>query len=268
MDKRRQARQLALFFGATFVISWGVWAPLVGQSQGWTTHRFPALHVIALGAWGPSLCGLVFTGLERGRAGMRELGARLHGLRGSPVWYLVAVLVMPALLTAAAAIDVMAGASHPVFALSWAPLLSYPSIFGGPVNEELGWRGYALPKLLKLVSSLWASLLLGAVWAFWHAPLFLIEGASQRGLPPLFYGLLVIGFSVVMTGAHLGTQGSLLVAIIFHTAINVTGGMWQYGAGTLVLKTLPALWIVVAALVVSRRWSRWRASPGPSVSRH
>jgi membrane protease YdiL (CAAX protease family) len=91
------------------------------------------------------------------------------------------------------------------------------------VGEEIGWRGYALPKLLQSHSAVAANLILGILWGGWHLPTFFVPGAPQAGIPFVAFLLFTTGASVLFTWLYLHTRGSLLLATLFHGAINSFG---------------------------------------------
>ena len=81
----------------------------------------------------------------------------------------------------------------------------------GPLGEEFGWRGFALPRLLQRPSALAAALILGVVWWAWHLPLFFISSMSQWELSIPVFLLNVLALSVIMTWLYRRTQGDLLL---------------------------------------------------------
>jgi membrane protease YdiL (CAAX protease family) len=93
------------------------------------------------------------------------------------------------------------------------------SLLLGPIGEEFGWRGLALPLLQRRFSPFWASLILGFVWAVWHAPAFAMSGTPQSAwsFGPFFIGLLAI--AIIMTPLFNASRGSLLIAILYHLNI-------------------------------------------------
>jgi uncharacterized protein len=93
------------------------------------------------------------------------------------------------------------------------------SLLLGPLGEEFGWRGLALPLLQRRFSPFWASLILGVVWAVWHAPAFAMSGTPQSAwsFGPFFVGLIAI--TVIMTPLFNASRGSLLIAILYHLNI-------------------------------------------------
>jgi CAAX protease family protein len=97
------------------------------------------------------------------------------------------------------------------------------------VGEELGWRGYALPLLLETRSAVTSSLILGVLWGLWHLPTFLVPGTPQYGLPLPAFVLLTVEYSILMTWVYLHTKGSVLIATLFHGAINLSQGLFLGG---------------------------------------
>jgi membrane protease YdiL (CAAX protease family) len=110
--------------------------------------------------------------------------------------------------------------------LHWSALASlgvynYSTLLSGPLFEEPGWRGFALPRLEAHLSPVTASLFLGAVWAAWHLPLFLYPGWTNS--PVWFFFLVLSGLSVLMTlGANLA-RFSVLAPILMHALFNTHG---------------------------------------------
>jgi len=129
----------------------------------------------------------------------------------------------------------------------------------GPLGEELGWRGFLLPRLLEKYGDLKASVILGLVWGFWHLPLFLFS--EWRGDVPVWlalalYPVTTISIAYVMTKFHHAGRGSVLVAILYHGVVNYTAGyientdLWNIGRITPVGRELilVALFIVMAVI--------------------
>jgi membrane protease YdiL (CAAX protease family) len=102
-------------------------------------------------------------------------------------------------------------------------------VFALIVGEELGWRGYALPRLLAERSALAASLILGALWSVWHLPTFFVPGAPQYGLPFSAFVLLTMAYSVVIGWVYVHSRGSVLIASLMHGAINLSQGFFLGG---------------------------------------
>ena len=96
----------------------------------------------------------------------------------------------------------------------------------GPLGEEFGWRGYALPRLQARFGALAASLLVGVAWAAWHTPLFFDPTSSYAQLPPMVFVARMVGLAVLFTWLVNRTGRSLLFPLLAHTVINASGQIW------------------------------------------
>jgi len=136
-------------------------------------------------------------------------------------------------------------------------------LIGGPLGEEFGWRGLALPSLEARFSPLWASLILGVIWAVWHLPLFFISGSAQSSLPFGLYALLTIPLTILITWVYHGSGNSLLLVMLFHAAVNTWSGPLMISpeaAGStrpLVLGVI-LTWLIALLVVVGRRRARFQ----------
>jgi membrane protease YdiL (CAAX protease family) len=238
-----KSRSLLAFFLLAFGISWIVWIPAALASHGLLSLQLSPSITSLLGAFGPSTAALITTGMYDGKAGFRSLFRRLLTWRVGLQWYLF-VLFWPAFVSLAqTALAVLFGSSVPDFAqppfvhlyplpsdLSNLNLLLFlPFVFlqqtliGSSMGEEIGWRGYALPRLEAHRSALQAGTVLGIVWGLWHLPLWLTKGYP---LAEEFLGWTLLGLvadSVLFTWVYNNTRGSLLLALIFHMSIAITG---------------------------------------------
>ena len=95
-------------------------------------------------------------------------------------------------------------------------------LLGGPLNEELGWRGFALPALLERINALSASLIIGLIWAVWHLPLFFAEIPGYTSMPFLSYLLNVISLSIIFTHVYQKGGHQLWLCILLHAIFNTT----------------------------------------------
>ena len=157
-----------------------------------------------------------------GPHGLASLFRRFTLWRMPGRWWALLLLGMPAVFYAGAAVTGNAG-DFPFD--PWYGVLPalIPAFFIGPI-EELGWRGVALPLLQRRFAPLWASLIVGVVAALWHTPAFLMSGTKQAAwsFAPFFLG--VVAISVILTAMFNASQGSLLVAALFHATMN--GPAW------------------------------------------
>jgi uncharacterized protein len=220
-------RSLLLFFLFAFGFSWLFWPPPVLASQGFFSLPVPNMAWVILGAHGPLFASLVLTYQSGGWAAVKQLIRSGFNLRMALEWWL-AIILIPVLLTGLAVwINVVLNDYPPDLAMLRQPLLIVPTFImmfflGGSFQEEFGWRGYALPRLLSQWNPLMASLLLGVIWGFWHLPLFHISGVSQSFMPFGIFVLLATAFSILFTWFFLRTNRNLFSALLFHTAINTS----------------------------------------------
>lgn len=209
---------LALTFGLSwvpmslFIVFSDQLIPVFGEMR--ATHPFFLLAVYA-----PGLSGVFLIWLHDGLKGVGSFLRRLMFWRAPIQWWLFLLLGIPAIIYAAAAIN--GTINEPFRFVPW--YMVFPalvqSLLLGPMGEEFGWRGLALPLLQRRFSPFWASLMLGAVWAVWHAPAFLMSGTPQSAwsFGPFFLGLIAI--TVIMTPLFNASRGSLLIAILYHLNI-------------------------------------------------
>jgi len=136
-------------------------------------------------------------------------------------------------------------------------------------GEEIGWRGYALPTLQTDLSGLNSALIIGVVWAIWHLPLFLIAGLPQASLPFAPFLVWIVSQSIIFAWVYNSTEGSLLFAIVFHTAINLFIQLFSILPAQEVDLTLPfivlaSLGFLTAVAIVALTGSRLSARGGSS----
>jgi hypothetical protein len=135
---------------------------------------------------------------------------------------------------------------------------------GGPLEEELGWRGFALPRLQARRSAFSASVLLGAVWGVWHIPLYFVSGTGQQesagasGTEFAIGAFVVwtIGLSILFTWLFNQTHGSLIVVMLFHAAVNLGAFVPAAVGSTGAASFLYALVTWIVALIVVARYGR------------
>jgi CAAX protease family protein len=207
---------LVAFFVLAYAMTWPL-IPLVSVS--------PLLGLPAL--FGPALAAVIVAAVTDGGPGLRDLLGRLARWRVGTRWYAVALGLPLVLALTAAGLNLLLGAQTSINfgGLSFLNFVVFVLIVG----EELGWRGYALPKLLAERSALAASLILGALWGAWHLPTFFVPGAPQYGLPFSAFLLLTVAYSVVIGWLFVQARGSVLIASLLHGAINFSQGFFLGG---------------------------------------
>jgi uncharacterized protein len=209
---------LALTFGLSwvpmslFIVFADQLTPIFGEMS--STNPFFLLAVYA-----PGLSGIFLIWHHYGLKGVGSFFRRLILWRAPIQWWLFLLLGIPAIIYAAAAIKGTINDPFPFQPWTMVFPALVQSLLLGPMGEEFGWRGLALPLLQRRFSPFWASLILGVVWAVWHAPAFLMGGTPQSAwsFGPFFVGLIAI--TVIMTPLFNASRGSLLIAILYHLHI-------------------------------------------------
>jgi membrane protease YdiL (CAAX protease family) len=180
-------------------------------------------------AFGPSIAGVVMTAKTDGKSGVRRLFAAVIPRWSAIPWYLVALIGFPALNLAAAWLVA------PDFFARLPPwdrlLISLPLTLvrdTGPLGEEFGWRGFALPRMLnpRMLTqerALVPATILGLIWWAWHLPTFFISSLSQHDLSIPIFLVNSLALSVIMTWLYRRTCGDLLLMILIHAAANYCG---------------------------------------------
>lgn len=263
---RTALNQVWVFFGLTFLISWGVGAPWLLAPEVMTRLLGPfgaTSPAFFLAAWAPTIAAVTLTLIHEGWPGVGRL---LRGLlRWRPLGLLVAAaIVIPLIALLLALLMPMIGPwPVPVASILVAlPLVLFTTgqilTNTGPLGEELGWRGYALPRLLMRWGPAISGLIIGIVWTIWHVPAMLFSGIVGVSLAGLgWYALGTIGLSWLMTWLFVRTNGSLLIAgVIPHFVIN---GLGRTGAWASRPEEAVALFIVGATLVGVETWMQRRA---------
>lgn len=246
-------RRLIAFFLLVFAITWTAWSVWSRSSTAW---RWPIFY---LGVFAPALVSVVLTWIESGRAGARRLIAPLFQWDVGVGWYVFALGYMGLVkLVAALVLRALTGGWPPFGSTPWIVLFMaalVSTVSGGQAGEELGWRGYALPRLANRLGFRVSAIIIGAIWATWHLPLFYFSGADLFGQSFPVFAMLVTAISVVITWIYVNTKGSLLLTMLFHASVNNTTAIVPSASiapgGPLSLSGSPAAWCTLAVLTAS-----------------
>ena len=261
------------FFFMAYAFSWIVTIPAVLAEWGFLPAPLFQIFFLLKAFAGPFVAAFIMVNIMEGKEGMVRFRRRFIQVRAGWQWYLFILLGIPALFLVG--IIVQPGAlssfngfpnNSPVYFLVYY-LVNFLIIFffGGPLAEEPGWRGFALPRMQLRYGPLSAALLLGVVWAFWHLPDFLTS--AQGGGPGTGWGtfftnlpifvVMVVAISIVMTWVFNHTRGSLFIMLLLHASINTSGilpelfpapnipAMTLANLALLIAITVPALLIVI-----------------------
>jgi hypothetical protein len=227
---------LALFFVLAFVLSWLAWPAVLSNPDSSPLVPF-----------GPALAAITVTALAGGAKQVLYLLRQLGRWRVHPGWYAIAVGLPFALTGLAVILAVVAGAPAP-------DAETYEGWYQLPVSllitllivgcfEELGWRGFALPRLQRSRTALTSALLIGVLWAIWHLPELVSDPTDQR--PPLPFFVWVIALSVILAWLYNSTSGSVLIVALSHSAANTAGAFLLPGFDG--DRYLLVMWLMAAA---------------------
>lgn len=259
---------LVLYFVLTYAISWSFMIPVALKAQGLVSWSAPyALYYLA--SFGPMSAALILTAITEGKKGVGRLLGRLLKWRVEPGYLAFSTLVPLGLFG-------LALVANRLFTGNWSNLsllgkvdyLPYLSPLGGlgtwlltyGLGEETGWRGFALPHLQRTRTASSATLILAVLWASWHLPAFFFRDTYvDMGILgfPLFF-LMMLFSTMVFTWLYNGTDGSLLMVVIFHAVFNwllVSEAGGQFAA---YIMNIP---IIFWALFVPRRYGLENVAP-------
>jgi uncharacterized protein len=249
------AHPLVAFFALAYGVSWGILLVLYGSMHA------PAAVVILVQTLGPTIAARIVLTAIGGDPAYREMrrGGRMWRV-GVP-WYAIAILGLPAACLGAVAVlpggaDALHGAAPGAMASTFA-FYMVAGFFSGPLFEEPGWRGFALPRLEQARGPLVGTLILGALWAAWHLPQFLVpewaaqNGGSDIGTIAAFLGL-VMTLSPLLTWVYNRT-GSLWMAMVTHAGINASLAIVPASAAGPMVVGIVAFGAISIALLVTTR---------------
>lgn len=210
-----------------FLYTW----PIDLSNSGVMPFEVPFPIYITLG-WGFIFVSLLMTRLTLGKDEMAKLFKRFFVWRVGWKWFLAALLLEPLCIVAGVYLnavltrippDFSAVMAYQIFGASASPLVFFPVFFLFDLitnGEEMGWRGYVLPRLQAKYNALNSTLILGAIWAFWHLPKHIPHfNATAFGWAALHF----LAFAVIQTWLYNNTKGSLLIVAVSHAIANTVG---------------------------------------------
>ena len=222
---------LVSFFVMAFAFAWLVEAPVVLSATGtgllpYELPRVTAAILLAVATYaGPTVAAFIMTGVTEGRAGIGRLLRRYVQWRVGIQWYLFVLLGIPIIVLLGGI--VVPGALDSFQPVILPLLLAYPMAFlmtfllGGPLGEEPGWRGFALPRLERRFGPLVGASLLGVLWAFWHFPLFWSGVWTPPTLPNMvMFVVMITALTIIMAWVFNHANGSLLLTMLMHASFN------------------------------------------------
>ncbi len=275
MIKYLRTHPLLSFFILTFILSWAIWIPMALNYYGlFPIHMDPGFVLVfrLFGTLGPAVSAILVSLLAGGRPAVGALLGQIGRWRVHWKWYLAAALGFPALALLSAGIYSLIPGMQPIPAVeftisSLAVIMIVMTI--SVLGEEIGWRGFALPRLQQRRTALTSSLVLGTIWTAWHLPFWAVLG--EQDTFGLWYWLLSWAFitagSIYITWFMNNTGNSLLMVLLFHWCYNVlTSGFLPISSVVPAYAILIVLAWAVAFTVsgpIGRKWLGWKEYGAP-----
>ncbi len=262
-DKNKNAGSgVILFLIITYLLSWLFWLPALLGGYG-IDLSLPGQFLVSIGNFMPSILGLVFIVSAEGRAGLVKLIKKLTKVKFSFRWYMFALFLMPAiLLTSYVTSYFIVDLEFQSFLLPiiypevWQliPLVVFFIIVQGPAGEEIGWRGYVLPRLLQRYEPIKAGVVMGIIWAVWHLPKFFLVDSTQYSLTDAYgitialagYTMYTVMLSIMITFIYIKTGKSILAVLLFHAMAN-----FSHGLVTILTNTAGAVSIILIMFFIT-----------------
>ncbi len=251
-------RPLLSFFILSYLFSWLCWVPLM-FGEGWDQNLVTL--VMFIGVLGPMAAAIIVSRITKTSKLFWQSTLKW---RVSLHWHLAALGIPLVVLTVILAINHLFGVADTASALHtaeteawyWYPVVLLVMVFIGGGLEEPGWRGFAQARMLARFTPFTASIILGVTWTYWHAPLLLVPGSSQQGIELGWYTAGITSLAVIMTWLFIKSDGSALLAIVFHGGVNAINEWippFNLPLGGLTLSgfaVMESVWIIAAIVIL------------------
>jgi membrane protease YdiL (CAAX protease family) len=265
LQEEMRRHPLLSFFLMSYAFTWIVLIPDILSVWGLIRGNFEFLYIIKPFV-GPTLAAIIMTRICEGKEGLHRLRLRLVQWHAGWQWYMLILVGIPALILLG--IVVQPGTLASFQSLTPRLLVTYPLyfaivFFGVALPEEIGWRGFALPRMQPRYGPLWGTLLLGVLWSFWHL-LFFLTPAHGGGPGTSFatfltsfsyFFVMVMAIAIIFTWVFNHTGGSIFIANLVHAAIDTPQLVWiplflavdetRLNLANLIAFGVPALLIII-----------------------
>lgn len=254
---KKRTESFILYVLIAYTISWAIEIPLALKAKGIISTDIPfSIHYLA--AFGPFIASLLLTWRDNRAYGLKELFQRTFKWRVHPLWWIVAISPILLFFLVSLILRIFQGSWISLSILGrfdFLPDLGVWVIFiwlaTYGFGEELGWRGYLLPRLQRNLSALSATIILWIIWAIWHIPsFFYLHTASSPGM--------VIGFLIgIFTGAvfltwlYNSSGGSVLIVAVWHGLFDYVTACTECKSGLVaaLISTLIMIWAIIVVFL-------------------
>lgn len=258
-------KKLLQFFIIAYAFSWAFWIPVVllkngvsfpeGLEKFLTSPFNPA-------AFGPFFSAFILTQNSKGWRGIRELLKRSIDFRFKKIWLIPSFLLLPAIFGGGILISIVLHATEKDLSVITNPPYAIVAFFvilftAGPLQEEFGWRGFALPHLLQHNNALKSSIILGFFWWLWHLPAVFIPGGFMTDNLLSFIGLapVIILTSILFTWIYINVNQSIFPALLMHTSLNWS--IWLLVPSMKINGTIIFCWMILLIVIISTGLFIW-----------
>lgn len=254
--------RVTTFFAIAILFTWFCQSLLLLNTKDLLSIHISSTFIFVISTiagFGPSLAAVTLTLITEGRKGLVKLVKKMFIWKVNFHWYLFVLFSFAIIIIVSLHIFAFIGGEPPVFKslIKWQLLLPYFLLnffLGGPLGEELGWRGYALPILQEKNNSFVSSIIIGFFWSLWHLPMFFSPASPLFATPIPLYFLFITSSSILYTWVYNNTNGSVLLCLLFHTATNFFGTIFPImpiSNGSLIpIYLVTGLLIIVALTVI------------------
>ena len=220
-----QKYELTIYYILTFVcMGVGALIHFIFQIEVFSVNNF---DVVALILWvfmffSPTFSAILLTGINHGKDGLKELLSGYFKLKVSWKWWFGALLLLLAPFLVCLIIALVSGGyTLPLeFTVSLLLVTIVYNFFSGPIAEEAGWRGFALPRMLEKHNATTVTLIQAVLWIFWHVPLVIVPGSSQATALWPVYAAIILLSNIILNWLYINSKGSLAVTILAHFSVN------------------------------------------------
>ncbi len=184
--------------------------------------NFIAFLLWVLMAFSPTITATLLTAINSGKTGLKELFSGFLKAKVSWKWWLAALILLFLPLAVCFILVSFSGSwSIPAdFTISLLLTFFLYNFFSGPASEEAGWRGFALPRMLKRWNATTATLVQAAIWIVWHVPYAFVPGSSQSTAFWPVYATLILAINIILNWLYVNSKSSLLITTIAHFCFN------------------------------------------------
>ena len=255
-----KAKQPIIFLIITFIWSWLFWSIglnyLAEGLNAETIGKF--LPMFFIGVYGPSVSAIITTLLTEGINGVWLLLKKFFQFK-APLKVYLTIILLPILCVGIGLTiyhqwfgDI---GSFDLNAYKSIPAVLWAGFYAGPLGEELGWRGFLLPKLQESYSAVKSAFIIALIWFLWHVPLFwapfgtLVSGDQISFLPVATYLIMITALSCIITWLVNESRGSVWIALLFHLSINAGLALLFYPSIAVQFKTIHFLSSIPMVLV-------------------